>query len=277
MRAVCVDDDEQTLRQTLALCGEMPHLTETEGFTEAEAALAWIEAHVPDFALLDIAMPGMDGLSLARRIRELWPHIAIVFLTEHPQYAAEAWRVHATGYIIKPLTRQRLVDELQYAAEWRRRQADGGVVSHIAVHTFGNFDLLVDGKRVDFARSKAKELLACLVDQKGIRLSRAEAFHKLWPDEEYTRPKQKQLDVIIRSLRTTLEENGIGEILLMENGTLRIVPQALDCDMYRLFAGDKTCENEYQGEYLAPYSWANQTEGQIASELRRRRAQRSLE
>ena len=277
MKVICVDDEEQTLRYNVSLCREMPRITETRGFADPREALAWLEGHPADLALLDINMPALDGMTLARKIRDLHPGTGIIFLTEHPQYAAEAWEIHATGYILKPLTRERLTDELSYAAEWIRKKTGGSVIPHISVQTFGNFDLLVDGKTVSFARFKAKELLAYLVDKKGIRVSRAEIFRRLWEDEEYTRPKQKMLDVVIRSLRTTLNENGIGEILQNERGMLRIVPQALDCDVYRLLAGDEQYEALYQGEYMSYYSWARLTEGHIDSELRRRRMLRRRE
>ena len=274
MKAICVDDEKQALQQALSLCRETLQIKEVEGFTDPREALARMREDPADLALLDVNMPELDGITLGRSIREISPATAILFVTAHPQYAVDAWELHATGYVLKPLTKERLSDELNYAVEWRRRQTEKEPVPHIAVQTFGNFDLIVDGKKVNFARAKAKELFAYLVDKKGIRVSRLEAFQRLWPDEEYTRPKQKQLDVIIRSLRATLQENGISEILLLEQGMLRIVPQAVDCDMYRLFAGDVRYENEYQGEYMTPYAWANLTEGHIDSELRRRRALR---
>ena len=66
----------------------------------------------------------------------------------------------------------------------------------------------------------------------------------------------------------------IEEILQMERGTLRVVPQEIDCDMYRLLAGDIQLENAYQGEYMASYSWACMTEGMIESKLEQKRAKR---
>lgn len=274
MKVICVDDEPQELRYNVSLCREMPRITETRGFNDPEEALVWLETHAPDIALLDIGMPGTDGLTLARTIRDRHPGTAIIFLTSHPEYAAEAWEIHASGYLLKPLTKERLTDELSYAAEWIRKNSKGDLVPHIGVQTFGNFDLLVDGRPVTFARSKAKELFAFLVDRKGILVSRAEIFRELWEDEEYTRPNQKKLDVIIRSLRSTLNENGIGEILQTERGMFRILPQALECDMYRLLAGDERYEQKYQGEYMSLYSWARLTEGHIDSELRRRNALR---
>ena len=274
MTVICVDDEKEALRQAVALCGEMLQVTEVEGFSDPREALERMKDKPADLALLDVAMPEMDGITLARGIREISPETAILFVTGHPQYAVDAWELHATGYVLKPLTRERLNDELNYAAEWRRKRSGNEGLAHIAVQTFGNFDLLVDGKKVNFSRAKSKELFACLIDRKGIRITRSEVFGKLWPGEEYTRARQKQLDVIIRSLRATLRDNGIGGILQLERGTLRIEPQVIDCDMYRLFAGDVRYENEYRGEYMTPYTWANLTEGHIDSELRRRRALR---
>ena len=124
MKAVCVDDEENSLRQTLSLCGEMPQLSEVVGFRDPCEALAWIEAHPTDLALLDIRMPEMDGITLAHGIRTISPDTAILFVTAHPQYAVDAWRIHASGYLLKPLTPERLSEELDYAAEWRRERAD---------------------------------------------------------------------------------------------------------------------------------------------------------
>ena len=274
MKAICVDDEKAALQQLVSLCREMLQLSSVEGFDDPKEALERVRERPVDLAILDIGMPDMDGITLARRIRALRPDAAILFVTGHPQYTVDAWSLHATGYVLKPLTRERLSDELNYAVEWRRRVAKEEQIPHIAVQTFGNFDLVVDGKTVNFSRSKSKELFAYLIDKKGIRVSRSEAFGVLWPNGEYSRPKQKQLDVIIRSLRATLQENGISEILQLERGMLRIVPQFVDCDAYRLLAGDEHYENEYRGEYMTPYAWAELTEANIDSELRRRRALR---
>ena len=80
--------------------------------------------------------------------------------------------------------------------------------NHADLATFGNFELFVDGRPITFKQAKCKELLAYLVDRRGSGVARAEAFAILWEDRLYDRPMQKQLDVIIRSLRDTLKEAG---------------------------------------------------------------------
>ena len=76
----------------------------------------------------------------------------------------------------------------------------------------------------------------------------------------YDRPMQKQLDVIVRSMRDTLNEYGIGEIFEMNKGTLRIIPDKFSCDAYRFFDGDIDAVDAYRGEYMNSYSWASITE-----------------
>jgi hypothetical protein len=67
---------------------------------------------------------------------------------------------------------------------------------------------------------------------------------------------QKYLDVIIRSLRETLRDAGIEDILEVKGGYLRIKPELLDCDLYRFLKGDPKAVNAYRGEYMQEYPWA---------------------
>ena len=71
---------------------------------------------------------------------------------------------------------------------------------------------------------------------------------------------QKQLDTYIRTLRETLQEYGIGQILEMEKGVLRVKPDTFVCDAYLFYSGDSDTINAYRGEYMSSYSWANMTE-----------------
>ena len=135
------------------------------------------------------------------------------------------------------------------------------------IKTFGNFDIFVDDKVVVFGRARAKELLAYLVDRQGASITRAEAFSLLWEDGFYDRPMQKQLDVIIRNLKDTLAQHGIDDILEMEKGTLRLIPEKVDCDLFRFLEGDLNAIRSFRGEYMSAYSWASLTEGFVAGKL----------
>ncbi len=135
------------------------------------------------------------------------------------------------------------------------------------VRTFGNFDVFVMGEAVSFKRSKSKELLAYLIDRQGGGVTRPEAFAVLWEKGIYDRSMQKQLDVIIRSLRSTLKEHGIEGILEMRGGIMRIRTERVNCDLYNLLRGDETAQAEYHGEYMSSYSWGNLTEAYMTRTL----------
>ena len=262
MRIICIDDEPLILNMTVELCEKLPEAPEVTGFTKPGDALSWLEGHSADIALLDINMPEMTGLALAERIREIDPATSIVFLTGHSEFAVDAFSLHASGYLMKPVNRQRLAEEIAHAARLHESYAASpkGGETRISARTFGEFDLFVDGEPLSFPRSKAKELLAYLIDRKGGGVTRAAAAAVLWEDQPYDRSLQKQLDVIIRTLRTALESAGAQDIFELKNGTMRILTEELDCDLFRFLSGDPSAINAYRGEYMNAYSWASFTE-----------------
>lgn len=260
MRVICVDDERLLMEDTVALCLEIDGIDEAKGFTQPKEALRYLEHERVDAALLDIDMPGMNGIDLAAAIKEKWPDTAIFFLTGYPQYALDAFEVHANCYLLKPIKKQKLEAEFRYLIGNGQRKRD----HRVEARAFGNFDLMVDGKPVAFKRAKSKELLAYLIDRRGASVTRREAFAVLWEDRAYDRLMQKQLDEIIRSLRATLADYGIDEIFEMQSGTLRVNPDFISCDAWRYLSGEKETSQTFHGEYMSNYSWASLTESRIA-------------
>ena len=166
--------------------------------------------------------------------------------------------MHASGYLLKPITMEQLQGEVDYAMQGREGKKSH---DHIVVETFGEFNIFVDGKVVDFSRSRAKEVLAYLVDRQGKFVTRKMIFYTLWEEDvNYGRPQQKYLDVILSSLRETLEAYGIGEMLERTKGQIRVRPEKFSCDLYRFFEGDVDAIDTYHGEYMNAYTWASMTE-----------------
>lgn len=268
MTAICVEDEALILQLTVSLCRELPTLDEVQGFQKGQDALRWLESNTAQIALLDIDMPDMGGLALAEKIQHMHPDISIIFLTGYAQYAVEAFALHVSGYLLKPISREKLAAEIEYAISMRSSRR---APAHVTVRTFGNFEILVDGKAVTFNRAKAKELLAYLVDRRGTGVTRAEIFSVLWENGTYDRARQKQLDVIIRSLRDTLQQYRISEIYEMRSGFMRICPEQIDCDLYRFLNGEPSAMNAYQGEYMSSYAWATMTEAFVTQNRSRQK------
>lgn len=257
MRVICIDDEERAMHYTVTLCRELPEIDEAEGFTSAKDAMEWLENHSVDAVLLDIEMPERNGIAMAKEIREKRPNTIIIFLTGYPEYALDGYSAYPSGFLLKPIDAERLSDVLNHAYLNRPAQA----VEHIKIKTFGDFEIMVDGKAVEFSRSKSKELLALLVDRAGGGLTRKAAFTEMWEDREYDLKMQKYFDVILRSLRHTLKENGISEILEVKGGYLRIRPELVTCDAYQAMRGDDKGLIGFRGSYMRSYPWASMTEG----------------
>ena len=257
MKILCVDDEALVLGLTVSMCRALPGSPEVIGFSRSGQALEWLEENAPEIALLDINMADMNGLTLAAKIKTRRPDTAIIFLTGYSEYAVDAFAMHASGYLLKPVSQKRLEAEISHALSGRTEQRP---TPHIFAKTFGSFDLFVDGRPLAFARARSKELLAYLIDRQGGSVTRPQIFAAMWEDVPYDRSMQKQLDVVIRSLRTTLEEAGISEIFELRQGVFRIVPEELDCDLYRFLKGDAEAVNAFRGEYMSAYPWASLTE-----------------
>ena len=142
MIRVLIVDDEQLIREGAAkTIGECLPDAELTVLGTASAAIAEAEKRDFDIAFLDIEMPGMKGTELAKRIKELSPNTNIIFSTAYPQYAGVAFDLHASGYIVKPLTKEKVMAEID-ALRYPIDSADRG----LRIQAFGNFEVFLDGK-----------------------------------------------------------------------------------------------------------------------------------
>ena len=252
MRVACVDGNESDLTNTVALCREHPAVDYVSGFRDAADVLNWDELQFVDLLMLDTDLPEIDGIKLAAMLRKRFTRLPIIFLTTNARCALEAYSVHPFSYLLKPLDKKTLDTQLNQLL-LSRAAVD---VPHILVQTFGTFAITVDGRTVHFERARSKELLALLVDRRGGEVSRKVAFTEMWDDREYDAKAQNYFNVIVNSLRYTLNDYGISEIFEMSGGFLRIRPELIDCDLYRYLRGDPQAEASFRGAYLYGYSWA---------------------
>ncbi|VEB39887.1 Sensory transduction protein lytR [Chromobacterium violaceum] len=121
LRALVVDDEAlacDRLRQLLADCG----VEQVDCLADGQAALDWLARHPVDVLLLDISMPGLDGISLARQLRQQALAPALVFSTAHDHFAVEAFELDAADYLLKPVRRERLEQALRRALARRQGQ-----------------------------------------------------------------------------------------------------------------------------------------------------------
>ena len=104
MIAIAVDDEPLMLYALVKAIKSSPDITFVAQFTSCEETLEWAQHNPADVAFLDIAMRGMGGLALAEKLMELQPDCKIVFCTGYEKYAVAAFKLRASGYLIKPVS-----------------------------------------------------------------------------------------------------------------------------------------------------------------------------
>jgi two-component system, LytTR family, response regulator AlgR len=108
LRTLLVDDEPLAVERLQILCSRVPGLQLVGTATDGEAALRLVEALQPELLLLDIAMPGLDGIGVARALEGQARRPAIIFVTAFDQFAVAAFDVAAVDYLLKPVAPDRL-------------------------------------------------------------------------------------------------------------------------------------------------------------------------
>ena len=251
MIAIAVDDEPLMLGALVKAVKASADITAVTDFTSGEDALDFVKNNPVDVAFLDINMRGMGGLSLAEKIIAFCPDCKIVFCTGYEEYALAAFKLHASGYLLKPVSAKDVQAEIDNIKRIRQ------IEKPLVVKCFGNFEVYAKGEKLTFKRSKTKELFAFLVDRNGAGVTVAEIGVVLWENNE-DQKNQNYIHQLFRDLRQSLEAVGVGEIFERNHYFYSINPQKIDCDYYTYL---KTGKPEFFGEYMSQYSWAEGTCG----------------
>lgn len=125
LRTLIVDDEPLAIERMQVLCAEIGELTVVGTASDGESALRLAEKLAPDLLLLDMTMPGMDGLAVAKAARDKDRPPAIIFVTAHENFAVEAFDLEAVDYVLKPVASDRLERAIERALARRGDDADG--------------------------------------------------------------------------------------------------------------------------------------------------------
>lgn len=260
MQIIAVDDEKLALEALEAAIRKADSDAEVACFRKPSEALEYVSSNQVDVAFLDIEMRQMSGIELAKYIKVANPKINIVFSTGYAEYRGEAFEMHASGYITKPITADKVLAELDnlrfpVVKDTAGDEADAQH-NRVFCQTFGNFAVFVDGKPLDFKYEKTRELLAYLVDR-GSLCTSGEIMAALWEDERH----ESYLRNLKKDLIERLDSVGCKDILDNHWGKLGIIPSLIDCDFYDWKKGLPSALNAYTGEYMAQYSWGEFTMG----------------
>ena len=265
MNILAVDDEYYALTLLEKSISEVAYGAVVYLCQNVNDALSVAKTNRIDVAFLDIHMPGMSGIELAKELKMINPKVNIIFVTGFSEYMREGIELRASGYVLKPFTAALIKTELENLRnpiEWNNEK-------RVKAITFGNFDIYVDGVPVKFERKQSKEILAYLIDKRGTAASYPELASVIWEDGDYDRTQQKNLQVYVASLVKSLNAVNAADILLRSRQGIMINVNKIDCDYYRFLDGDVRAINSFAGQYMSAYSWAEFTTGYLDSRLQK--------
>ena len=250
MKAIAVDDEIYMLETLQEAVSASSDIEQVEAFSTCSAALAYAAENPIDLAFLDINMRGIGGLGLAEKLTVLHPKCRIIFCTGYEEYAVSAFQLHVSGYLMKPITAEAVQKEIDHIKGVKAAE------KLLTVKCFGNFEVLHNGKSLPFKRTKAKELMAVLVDRNGAGMTAKQICAILFPDDTDDSKNAAYLRQLILDLKTTLKTVGAEDVFCHETPCYRIDTDRVICDYISYL---NTGRPSFHGEYMTQYSWAEST------------------
>ncbi len=260
MNIIAVDDEKLALEAVISATSKVVPDVEVHGFRKATDALKYLSHKSCDIAFLDIEMRDMNGMEMAERLVSVNPRINIIFTTGYSEYATDAFEMHASGYIMKPVTPEKIkkeLDSLRFPIDQEEKL--------ISVQAFGNFEVFYKQRPIHFQYQKTKELLAYLVDRNGALTSNREIISILWEDDDDDGIDShlSYFKNLRSDLFTTLESIGCSSVIVKGRGVLGIMPSAIKCDYYDYLDDPHGNKALFRGEYMSQYSWGEYTLGSL--------------
>lgn len=261
MRVIIVDDESYCADYHEKLCEDIRGLSVVGKFGNALEAKEFLARNPADLVFLDIEMPGLNGIDAVKELREIRPELAVVFITGYEQYAMEAFRADAVSYLLKPCDAHEMAHAVEKAVKLMP-----SAKKRLEVHTFGYFAVFIDGEAFRFSNTKAKELLAFLVDQRGRVVTMEQAITILWENRPYDNMVKQLYRKAVICLNQLSSQKNLN-FFVSNRGSCHIIPSAMTCDYFDLLAGDARAREQFNGEYMLDYSWGEVTLSSIERRL----------
>ena len=246
MNILAADDEELGCRQLVRAIEEVAPNENLMAFQDSNELLKYARNHPCDVAFLDVEMGSISGLEIAKQLKLWYPKVNIVFVSGYNQYMEKAFKLRVSGYIMKPVKKEDIKEEL----EGLRIPVLLVNKDILVAKCFGTFDVFVNGTSLKFKRSKAKEMLAYLIDRRGNAVTSGELRAILWEDVNTDHNTGVYLQLIKRDLIRTLKEIGQEDIFITSRNKYAINPELISCDYYDYL------NNKPAGIRMEQYQWS---------------------
>lgn len=285
-KIIAVDDELLSLKRFEHIIAKEARVELVNSFTDSKEALEYVKQNDIDIAFLDIEMPELNGLELAERIGEIDPYVNIIFVTAFDQYALDAFKAHAIGYLLKPLDIRELsiqLDKIDLTYKPRQKRdkhliGASSDATKLIVKCLGQFTCYPvnnPDNPISFRTTKTAELFAFLIHHYKSPVTKYFILDSLFPDMDYEK-SNKLFYVSCSYLRNAFTKYDITEILIRDNDSYRINSSIINCDYINFMNSYeklnslsltelKDTAKLYNGEYLLGrnYEWAFETKPYI--------------
>ena len=260
MIAVIADDEPIVMRMTEKSVRKALPDAEVYTFLNGNGLVEFAEKNTVQIAFLDIRMSGITGLELAEKLHTVQPRMNLIFTTAYEEYKSEAMDLHASGYLMKPVTKDSVLQEMEYLRFPIEEEKPEGSGKRLEVTCFGDFKASSGGVPLVFSYSKTYELLAFLIDRRGAMCSYPLIIEALWDGESGHLAYMKR----IRSdLINVFTDNGIADVIYSKRGFIGLDTKLINCDYYDFLEGKPDAVAAYQGIYMSQFPWAEETNGTL--------------
>jgi len=218
LRVVLIDDEQLALDYLEKLFKKIGGVEIIGKYTNPYTGLKEIRDGQPDVVFLDIEMPEINGLELAKKIKNSLPNVKIVYVTAHSEYAVEAFEIIAADYIVKPFRQERLIKTISNLLEMTGKKA----VFSPMVCCLNKLHFKMNGKdsevmNVYWRTSKSRELFAYLVHHRGKFVRKVDLLEYFWSNFN-SNDGYSQLYSTIYQIRQTLKSTNFPiEIINYDN------------------------------------------------------------
>ena len=199
---VLIVDDELPARERLkSLLVEIPDTEVVGEASNGEQSLTRAYELTPDVVLLDVRMPGMDGIEVAQHLNALAEPPAVIFTTAFDEYAVNAFEAHAVGYLLKPIRKEKLAAALERAGRLTRPQL----------------------QKIAAASSEKRRTHIAARRREGLRLIPIDEVQFFFAEQKYTTVRHVNgEDLIEDSLRLLEEEFDVDFVRIHRNALVNV-------------------------------------------------------
>lgn len=238
LKAVIVDDEIMSIRQMSRVLSQLEYVEVIGSCMNSVDVVGIVEEKKPDIVFLDIEMPGLNGIEVAESLIKKSLKTKVIFVTAYSDYAMEAFSVYASGYLLKPVRKERLEKLLEHLRpQLSEEKSDNGLIiedSGYVLQCLGRLELRKSNLPVSvhFRSAKVKELFAYYLHFKNRSIPREELIELLWHDLGY-KNALSNLNTTHYQLKKDLS-SAVGDRIRIEyhSGYYKIALNDIHCDVF---------------------------------------------